>query len=182
MAETIKSSLDIIKQILDVEMEMPEGRVWAYNFNVDLPKDKNLFIILSFGSRTPYSNNVKYVPTADGMQEVQTMGVNEEITISLLSQNTEARDRAHEVLMALRSMYSNNLQAQYKMHISTIGAVSDASFLEATSRINRFDVKCRVFRSFDKIKSVDYYDKFNVQVWTGDNPINKTDININTNS
>lgn len=173
------SSLDIIKQILDSEMQMPENRIWAYNANVDIPKDSSLFIILSFGARTPYSNNIKYRETKDGLEESQSMNVTEEVTISLLSKNTEARDRTHEVLMALNSTFSQSLQEKNHMHISTIGNVSDRSFLEATSRINRFDLECRVFRAYSKIKSVDYYDKFNFEVWTGDDPVTKNQIEIN---
>lgn len=173
------SSLDIIKQILDSEMQMPENRVWAYNANVDIPKDSKLFIILSLWSSTPYSNNIKYRDTKDGVEEAQSMNVTEDVTISLLSKSTAARDRAHEVLMALNSTFSQSLQEKNHMHISNIGDVNDRSFLEATSRINRFDVECRVFRAYSKIKSVDYYDKFNLEVWTGDSPVSKTKIEIN---
>lgn len=154
-------TLDIIKQILDAEMQMPEGRVWAYNSDIDLPKDNNLFIILFTASRNPISNNSKYVSTSTGMNEVQSMNIVEDIIISLVSKNTEARERSHEVHMAINSYLSKKLQGINKIHISTIGDVYDASFLEATSRLNRFDCRIRVFKSYDKIKSLgDYYDKF----------------------
>lgn len=154
------SSLDVIKQILVNEMSLPKTRVWAYNMNNDLPKDNKLFIILSYGDRSPYSNNIKYQATDDGLNEIQTMNVAEDILISLLSKGTEARDRAYEVQMALNSTFSQQLQAKNKIYISKTGDVRDASFLEATSRINRFDVKCRVLKAYDKIKAVEYYDKF----------------------
>nr|DAJ74778.1 MAG TPA: hypothetical protein [Caudoviricetes sp.] len=162
------SSLDILKQILDREMEMPKNRIWAYNANIDLPKDNNLFIILSYGERTPYSNTIKYKNTANGLEEVQSMSVKEDVIISLLSKSTQARDRAHEVLFALNSTYSKTLQQQNKIHITNIGEVYDASFLEATSRINRFDVRCSIFKAYTKSKSVDYYDKYSFEVWTGE--------------
>lgn len=160
------SPLDIIKQIICTEMQIPKTRVWAYNSNVDLPKDNKLFIILHYGARTPISNTVKYVETADGVEEHQSMNVCEEIFISLLSQNTEARERAYEVQMAFNSTFSRNLQMKEHVHIAILGDVMDASFLEATSRINRFDIKTKVFRSYSKIKSVDYYDKYNFETWT----------------
>lgn len=62
--------------------------------------------------------------------------------------------------MALNSIFSQQLQEQYHFHISTTGEVLDNSFLEATSRLNRFDVTCTVIRSYEKEKPVDYYDKF----------------------
>lgn len=162
------NSLDLIKQILDVEMGMPPNRVWAYNANVDLPKDEKLFIVLSYLSRKPYSNNVRYEGDAENLKEVQTMNVCEEIIISLLSKNIEARERAHEVQMALGSTYAQQLQEQNKMHISRLGDVFDVSFVEASSRLNRFDVRCRVIRSYGKIKDIDYYDKYSVKQYLFD--------------
>ena len=160
------SSLDILKQIIDTEMNMPPDRVWAYNANVDLPTDKDLFIVLHYGARTPISNTVRYVETANGMEEHQSMNVCEDVIVSLISQSTEARDRAHEVQMAFNSTFSRNLQMKEHIHISIIGDVYDASFLENTSRINRFDVKTNVFKSYNKSKSVDYYDKYQNETWT----------------
>jgi hypothetical protein len=155
------SSLDIIKQILDKEMQMPQGRVFAYNSSVDLPQDRNLFIVLHYTAKTPYSNNIRYENTKDGkLVEHQMSNFVEDILISLMSVNQDARDRAHEVLMALRSNYAQVLQEQNKVHITTQGDIIDKSFLEATSRLNRFDVRAKIYVSYDKITNVDYYDKF----------------------
>lgn len=174
------SSLDIIKQIIDEEMNMPKNRVWAYNANVDLPKDNRLFIVLSYGMRRPISNTIKYKTTKNGMEEIQSMNVCEDVIISLLSKNTEARDRAHEIHMAMNSTFARNLQMKEHIHISILGDVWDASFLEATSRINRFDAKIRVFRSYDKVKAVDYYDKFKFETWINhqDEEVIKNKFNI----
>lgn len=164
----MSSSLDVIKQIIDKEMNMPKNRVWAYNQNNDLPTDNNLFIVLHFGKRDVIANNNKYRQTIQGLEEIQTANIREDVMISLLSKNNDARDRAHEVLMAMRSTYSQQLQEKNHMHISTTGDVYDASFLEGTSRINRFDVKIKVFKSYEKIKAVDYYNKFNFDLWVED--------------
>ena len=174
------SSLDIIKQILDEEMNMPKNRVWAYNADVDLPKDSKLFIVLHYGQRKPISNTIKYKNTPDGLEEVQSMNVCEDVIVSLLSRNTEARDRAQEVHLAMNSTFARNLQAKEHIHISILGDVWDASFLEATSRINRFDCKIRIFKSYEKIKAVDYYDKYKFQTWINhqDGNVIKSNINI----
>lgn len=174
------SSLDIIKQIICKEMQIPKNRVWAYNSNIDLPKNRGLFVVLSYGERKPISNTIKYKPTKDGMQEIQSINVCEDVIVSLLSQNTDARDKAHEVHMAMNSTFARNLQAKEHIHISILGDVWDASFLEATSRINRFDCKIRVFTSYEKIKATDYYDKYNFEVWTEkqDNKIIKNKFDI----
>lgn len=153
-------TLNIIKDIIDKELQMPPGRVWAYNASVDLPQDEDLFIVLSVMYRNPYSNNIHYVGDVENLKEVQTMNVAEDILISLMSKNTQARDRAYEIQMALGSTYSQQMQEKNKMHIARLGDVFDASFLEASARLNRFDVRCRAIRAYDKIKNIDYYDKF----------------------
>lgn len=164
----MSSSLDIIKQILDKEMEMPPNRVWAYNQNNDIPTDSKLFIVLHYGKRDVISNNIRYRNTSAGLESVQSTNVREDVMISLLSKNNDARDRAHEVLMAIRSTYSQYLQEKEHIHISTTGDIYDASFLEGTSRINRFDVKIKLFKLYEKIKSVDYYNKFSFETWVED--------------
>lgn len=173
-------TLEIIKNILDTQMSMPVNRVWAYNADVDLPKDGNLFIVLRMAYRTPFSNNTRMKPTETGFEEHQTMNVAEDIIISLLSKTTEARDRAYEVQMALGSTYSIQQQELNKLHISRIGEVYDASFLEATSRLNRFDVRCRVLRSYDIINNIDYYDTFSGSLWVNQgSTVTKTDFSLN---
>lgn len=156
-------TLSIIKDILDKEMELPVGRCFAYNSAEDLPKDSNLFVVLYYGNRTPYANNVKYENLEAGLKEKQSYNVAEDIEIALISRNLEAMDRTHEVLMALNSTYSKEMQEKYHLHISTQGDAFDNSFLEATARLNRFDVRCRVIRAYEKEKYINYYDKFGIE-------------------
>lgn len=158
MAEPIS----IIRNIIIKEMDLKPDRIWIYNADAPLPKDSGLFCILSLNAQNPFSNNVKYEDSFedDTLNEVQTMNVQADITVSLLSKDDSARSRAYEVQMALGSTYSQQMQEKNKMHISRIGNVVDASFLEATSRLNRFDVDCVALYAYKKVKPVDYYDKF----------------------
>jgi len=156
-------TLDILKQILDKEMNMPENRVWAYNSDIDLPKDSGLFIILFMKEQIPYANNSKFAGTADGMEERQTVNIREEILISLVSRNTDARNRVYEAILALNSLTSRQLQAKNRIHISILGDAFDASFLEASAMLNRWDIRIRVFRAYGTIRALnddEYYDKF----------------------
>lgn len=156
----MSDTLNLLKQLIDTQLKMPEGRVWAANSDNSLPKDKKLFIVLKIDEVKPYANNLKYEYTTDGVNEILTTSVAEDITIALLSRNTEARDRAYEILQALSSTLSQQLQEKNKMHISRLGNIYDASFLEATAFLNRYDIRIRVIRSYQNINPVDYYDKF----------------------
>lgn len=161
----MNSTLDVIKQIIDEQMNMPVGRVFAYNSNVNLPEDSELFIPLYYAERKPIANNSKMVTTAQGVEEHQSINMVEDVIIALISRDTSARDRVQEVFLALNSYYSRNLQAVNKLHISWIGEAYDKSFLEATSMLNRFDIRIRVFRSYEKINNIDYYDTFSFETW-----------------
>lgn len=154
------STLDILKTIIDKQMDMPHGRVFAYNGSQNLPEDGKLFIVLSVVERAPYANNSKFRATFNGMDEIQTLNVKEDILISLISKDTSARDRLFELPMALRSTFSQYQQELNKIHISTINDSRDNSFLEATARLNRFDTEISVIRAYEKITEIDYYDKF----------------------
>ena len=154
------STFDILKQIIDKQMNMPKGRVWAYNGTQDMPQDSGLFIVLSFMERNPYGNNSRYESTQNGYRERQSVYVAEDILISLISKNTDARDRVFEVPMALKSAYSQYIQDKNHLHIASIGQVMDSSFMESTARLNRFDVTCRVIRTYEQVIDIDYFDKF----------------------
>lgn len=163
------NTLELIKNIIDTEMELPTGRCFAYNNEEDLPKDNDLFVVLYYTSKTPYFNNNKYKEDTNGLKEIQQIGLREDIEIAICSRNLQARERSHEVLMALRLIYSQQIQEKEQVHISTIGDIFDNSFLEATARINRFDIRISVIRSYEKIKNIDYYDKFSGSVWVENN-------------
>ena len=113
-----------------------------------------------FNEKTPYSNNVRYEGEVENLKEIQTMNIVEDITIAIMSRNIDARDRAYEVSMALASTYSIYQQEKNHLHISTIGNIIDSSFLEETARLNRFDIRCKVLRAYEKVRNIDYYDKF----------------------
>lgn len=162
-------TLTILKQILDTEMDLPTGRCFAYNGDQDLPKDDKLFICLYYTNRTPYYNNNQFKDDGVNLQEVQKIGLREDIEIAICSRNLDARNRSYEILMALRSIFSQQLQEKYHIHISTIGDIFDNSFLEATAMLNRFDIRISVMRSYEKIKNIDYYDKFSGSVWVENN-------------
>ncbi len=156
------STLDLIKNMLvsHKPLNIASDRVWAYNGTQDLPQDNNLFIVLSYRDITPYSNIKRHKQTENGLQEVLTTNTSEDILISLISRNTQAREAAYKVSNAFKSDIAQYLQEKNSFHISTINPITDKSFLEATARLNRFDITVRVIRAYEDIQDIDYYDKF----------------------
>ncbi len=156
------STLDLIKEMIVAykPLNIDSKRVWAYNGTQDLPEDNDLFIILSFRDVTPYSNIKRHKETENGLQEVITTNTAEDVLISLISRNTQARMAAFKISGAFKSDNADYIQEKNSFHISTINPVVDNSFLEATARLNRFDVTVRVIRAYEDVQDIDYYDKF----------------------
>ena len=156
------STLDLIKEMLVAykPLNIASDRVWAYNGTQDLPEDNNLFIILSFRDITPYSNIKRYKESATGLQEVLTTNTAEDILISLISRNTQARTASVKVSNAFKSDTAQYIQEKNKFHISTINDIRDSSELEATARLNRFDITIRVIRTYEDVQDINYYNKF----------------------
>lgn len=153
-------TLNIIKEILDKQLQMPTGRVFAYNSEIDLPKDGKLFIVLYNAENEVFANNNEIKPSENGLIENQTLNQVETVIISLCSKGREATKYAPHALMAMRSTYAETLMQQYSCHISSTSSIRDMSFLEATAMLTRKDFEIRVFRSYDTINNIDYYDKF----------------------
>lgn len=169
MTASGKGTLDLIGQILSNEMNVSMDRMFAQNQTQDLPQDGGLCVVLSFMYRKPYSVKVVYDIINGEYTEKQSVEMGEDVLISLISRNNDARDRAWEISAALKSTFSQQLQESEHIHISTIHDITDSSFMEATARLNRYDVRCRVIRGYNKSKVVSYYDKFYFNTWIKEN-------------
>lgn len=155
-----REPVKIIADIISHEMNLPPERIFIYNDGRTLPKDNDLYIVLYVNRTPPYGSKTEYVETEAGLVEVQTLNFQQTIMASAVSKSTEARQRAYEVQMAVNSTYAQQMQEKYGCHISRIAPVQDLSFLETTSRLNRFDTTIIVLSAIEKRQVVDYYDQF----------------------
>lgn len=155
-----REPVKIIADILSHQMNLDPSRIFIYNDGRTLPKDDGLYIVLYVHRTPPYGSKTEYKETAEGLIEVQSLNFQQTIIASAVSKSTEARQRAYEVQMAVNSTYSQQMQEKYGCHISRIAPVQDLSFLETTSRLNRFDTTVVVLAAVEKETVVDYYDQF----------------------
>lgn len=160
MMEPIK----VIAEILKREMGLKDGQIMLANQEYRIP-NKGLYIALSYGATTPISNVSRSVPSPNGMREMQGVRVRHEIQIDILSQDNEARLRKEEVLMALRSVYSNEMQIKNSISIArNVGRLLDLSGIEGSRRQHRYVVTVPVFAVHLKETPVDHFDSFNAAV------------------
>ena len=117
MVETVGTkkgtTIELIRDILKSEMNLPDERIYYYNQDYVLPDDDGLWVIVSYQASKVYANrNSNYIDGKTGsFNEAQNVNTQEQITVHLMSFNLDALKRKEEVLQALASMYSQNLQS-----------------------------------------------------------------------
>jgi hypothetical protein len=169
----IPNSLACLRKIFLQELELDDDRINIWNQKFDIPSDENLFIVLSYQPSKVIANRntVKYNPTTSEYEEIQDVNVQEHITVGIFSRNLDALNRKEEVLMAMASVYSQQLQEKYSFKIARIAPIEDLSVLEATALLYRFDIPLVIFSHYQKIKTVEYFETFDVEVKANGEPL-----------
>ena len=113
----------------------------------------------------PVANASKLDISVTAPIERQYLSSLQTMQIDVMSANTDARTKSHEVILALESIYSQMMQEkfQFKIHKNITG-FNNVSEAEGESNLNRFALTITCFTWYYKTKQItDYYDKFNIR-------------------
>ncbi|MDR2676133.1 MAG: hypothetical protein LBC18_15025 [Opitutaceae bacterium] len=162
MAE--RETIKVIAGIIQRELALPAGRVVIYNQRIPIPPDAALFIAVGLAGKTVIGNNARHhVDPADPgtLRQEQTLHIAETITINAFSAGPEARERNHEIVMALRSDYAQQQCEKHSLHIGRVPvAFNDVSEVENTARLNRYAITIQTTRMHVKDTATDSFDQF----------------------
>ncbi len=180
-----KSIEKILVDIIKHELELPDnyGRtprgdiiptVIIYAQNIKLFNTDKLQIAVRTVSARDYSNRITYIDNpepqvsdgSDAFLSVQDINQWRMMQIDVYSRNNEARERFWEISAALTSDYAQQLQELYGFKIGTVTNSTNISGLDGGSDINRYSVTFTVLTHYQKIKPVNYYDKFRTDYYT----------------
>ena len=152
---------EYIVDIIRTEMGLNQQNIWIHSQNRKIPpQSQELYVTVGCVDFLPISSKSTYDYTKD--TEVQTVYGRASVQIDILSRSLEARQRRAELLMALNSFYSKEVQDKKQFRIFELPQrFINTSSLEGGSEINRFSLIIRAMISQDKVKDTDYYDKFN---------------------
>ncbi len=157
--EPIKIMADIIRS----EMDLREDQILLAYQKFEIPKNKDLFVTLSYldTSFVSVQDESVGVDSSVGMIEYQTVTIRNIIQIDILSYGDEARTRKEEILMALRSVYSEQQQTAYNIQIARNPiSFNNVSVLEETAFLNRFTIAIACTSTQQKTKVPPYFDTF----------------------
>lgn len=166
---------EYIVQIIQNQMALPNGNIWIASQNRKIPTNSNdLFCIIGTVNFRPISSKSRFNDIT--LQEEQTVYGRADVQIDLMSRSNEARERRFEILMALNSFYSKNIQDANCFRIFELPRdFINTSGLQGGSDINRFTLIIPTMVSQTKIISADYYDTFSGEIMTEQETI---DLNI----
>lgn len=155
---------EYIVDIIRTEMGLNQQNIWIHSQNRKIPpQSMELYVTVGCVDFLPISSKSQYNPDED--TEVQTVYGRASVQIDILSRSLEARQRRAELLMALNSFYSKEIQEKHQFRIFELPArFINTSSLEGGSEINRFSLIIRAMISQDKVKSSAYYDTFNATI------------------
>lgn len=158
----------LLVDIIQKEMKLPEAQVWIQDQNKTIQNDLKLYIIVGLSNSVTIGTNdfVTDVDDAGIMSEVQQIVNAETMQVDILSSDPKALVRRAEIAMALGSIYSKQVQEKNQFKIFTRPqSFVNTSSAEGGSFINRMTTTfvCHVLYSKEKVLQSplgDYYDDF----------------------
>lgn len=170
---------EYIVDIIRKEMGLSQQNIWIHSQNRKIPpQSQELYVTVGCVDFLPISSKSRYDPETD--EEVQTVYGRASVQVDILSRSLEARQRRAELLMALNSFYSKEVQDKKQFRIFELPQrFINTSGLEGGSEINRFSLVIRAMISQDKIKSTSYYDTFNANILSQEQKTDEIDLQIN---
>lgn len=155
---------EYIVSIITNQLGLDTNHCWIASQNRKIPAQaQELFCVVGSSFFKPISSKSRF--NTETNTEIQEVYGRADIQIDLFSRNNDARIRRDEVLMALNSFYSANVQDEGCFRIFELPTFwHNTSYLEGSSSINRFTliVPTMVWKTKEIV--FDYYDKFRAEV------------------
>lgn len=150
--------LTYICEILQKFMELDDGQVYIYNQKYILPRTTGFFICIGLQGINVLANNTETKEIGNDVKEILTTQTQSQISIDIYSYDFSAIEKKEEILMALKSNLSQNIQSKYGFHIATVPTnFNHISEQDGTKILNRFNLLLNVISKKEKVISSDYY-------------------------
>lgn len=166
--KTYKQPLKIITDIISTKMKLDSGRVMLYNQNYTIPSDEAIFIVVNEEDSEVFATSTTTRLNEKGeYEEINDALIRCTVTIDVLSAGDEARERKHEVITALNSIYSQQMQEANHVRIANLpNGFLNTSSAEESQMLNRYTINFNMMYKKTVKDLVDYYDTFNTQIGT----------------
>lgn len=166
-----KSIEKILVDIIKHELNLPDNygkmstgdiipSVIIYSQNIKLFNTDKLQVTVKTVSQRVWSNRNETKEVKGVYSEIQDINESRMMQIDVYSKNNDARDRFWEVQAALNSVYAQQQMDLYNFKLSNMTTATNISGIDGSADINRFSITFTALTHQQKIKNIDYYDKF----------------------
>lgn len=175
-----KSIEKIIVDIIKHELNLPDNygqttngdvipSVIIYSQNIKLFNTDKMQVTVRTVSQRVWSNRNYTKENGQGVyQEIQDINESRIMQVDVYSRNNDARERFWEVQTALNSIYAQQMMDLYNFKLANISNVQNVSGIDGSADINRFAITFTALTHQEKIKTIDYYDKFSAKYYNED--------------
>lgn len=148
----------LVGEIIQREMNLPDGRVYLWDQKIDEPKDKDLFVVISDLGVKPISSVTQLLEDGNELQTASFYGM---LQIDIKSRGVAARNRKEEILLALGSFYSQQQQGANSFYIARLpNRFVNLSEVDGAAIPYRFTISVGIQYMVSKNKGTDYFDDF----------------------
>jgi hypothetical protein len=155
-----KEPIKVVADILQAELELPDGQVMLGDEKWDIPAEMGLYLALRHVTPGRCVGVSNYFDPEQN-QEVQEVSMLHSVSIDLMSYDASARIRKEEVIMALGSMSAELAMVQNRVKIARQPSpFVDVSDVEPSGRLKRYTTTVMVNALHRKVKQADYIDKY----------------------
>lgn len=157
----VSTPIKMLANILQREMGLVDDQVYLYNQKFNIPNDGRIYVSIGFLSTRPFSNNSKHVGQGSDLVEIQSTNIRAMLTVEILGRTTEAMNRKEEILLAVGSDYSKQIQQAMGFNIARISTnFVNLSKEEGPAIPYRFNITLVMHYTVVKTKSVQFFDTF----------------------
>lgn len=158
MDNILKNICSLIRDFMKLDNE----HIYIYNNKWFIPEDKGLCVVVGCQNIQVLSNNCYYEDINNNFQEVLENKNRADISINIFSYNNDALYRKEEILMALNSTNSVNIQDKNGFKIFRLpNAFNNASEQDGTKILNRYIINFSVLYNTTMVNNVNYYNNYN---------------------
>jgi len=148
-------------EIIQQEMNLPNGRVYLWDQKIMQPTDSNLYIAVSVPLCKPFANSNRSTPLLGSLTSAQFVSMLATLDIDIISKGPAARDRKEEIILALDSDYARRQQEANSFYIGKLSTnFVNLSQVDGAAIPYRYRISVQMQYAFFKSAATDYFDTF----------------------
>jgi hypothetical protein len=160
------TALELFCSILKREMSLSADQIYLWDQKINLPIDQRLYVAVGVLSCKPFANIRKMVPGTGGILTEQLfVNMHATLSVDIISRGPDARDRKEEVILALKSTYSQQVQEANGFYVATLpSGFQNLSEIDGAAIPYRFNISVAIQYQVTKTATVDRYETFTKSV------------------